>query len=91
MVPSVLEAVSSFVMMWYTLNTHSSADHPVFVYYIQGAMEPLVNSVFSTLPPTCIPPEHLQWLMGVAQQMFQKEESQEEKKEEELTRDWGLL
>lgn len=45
-------------MVWYTLNTHSSADHPVFVYYIQGAKEPLVSSVFSTLPPTCILPSY---------------------------------
>lgn len=58
MVLSVLEAISSLLMVWYTLNTHSSADHPVFVYYIQGAKEPLVSSVFSTLPPTCILPSY---------------------------------
>lgn len=32
MVLSVLDAVSSFVMMWYTINTHSCADHPASVY-----------------------------------------------------------
>lgn len=58
MVLSVLGAVSSFVMMWYTINTHSSADHPVFVYYIQGAREPLVSSVFCMLQPACILPSH---------------------------------
>lgn len=32
MVLSVSDDVSSFVMMWYTINTHSSADHPASVY-----------------------------------------------------------
>jgi hypothetical protein len=58
MVLSVLEAISSFLMVWYALNTHSSTDHPVFVYYMQGAKEPLVSSVSSTLPPTYILPSY---------------------------------
>lgn len=93
MLLGVLEAVSSFVIVRYTLDTHSSADHPVFVYYIQGAREPLVNCLLHT--PTHLHPTLLQntcrgsweWLG----KCFRKGKAKEKKKEEEPTREWRPL
>lgn len=92
MVLSILGAFSSFVMMWYTINTHSSTDHPAFVYYIQGAREPLVSSVFCTLQPACILPSHRApaEAHGSGSTNVSEEGSQGER-EEKLRREWGLL
>lgn len=91
MVLSVLEAVSSFVMMWYAINTHSSADHPAFVYYSQGAREPLVSSVFCTLPPACILPSHRApaEAHGSGSTNVSEEESQVEKERRETEKRVG--